>query len=64
MNLRFWDWFFLMHRLFIPTLKIRIADDDDLLDGQEISIDGGKSKTVKVGSADGGYITYSTAIRN
>ena len=38
------------------------CDDDDLLDGQEISIDGGKSKTVKVGSADGGYITYSTVV--
>lgn len=38
------------------------CDDDDLLDGQEISIDGGKSKTVKVGSADGGYITYSTIV--
>ena len=38
------------------------CDDDDLLDGQEISIDGGKSKTVKVGSAYGGYITYSTVV--
>ena len=38
------------------------CDDDDLLDGQEISIDGAKSKTVKVGSADGGYITYSTVV--
>ena len=38
------------------------CDDDDLLDGQEISIDGAKSKTVKIGSADGGYITYSTVV--
>lgn len=38
------------------------CDDDDLLDGQEISIDGAKSKTVKVGSADGGYVTYSTVV--
>ena len=38
------------------------CDDDDLLDGQEISIDGAQSKTVKIGSADGGYITYSTVV--
>lgn len=38
------------------------CDGDDLLDGQEISIDGAKSKTVKIGSADGGYITYSTVV--
>lgn len=49
-------------QVYYTDPEIQDCDGDDLFDGQEISIDDAKSKTVTVHGADGGYTTYSTVV--